>query len=187
MSERDLTVGVKSGLAQTVISPHVLCELDFPSGRVNFWTGEASIDWDSKTWMATGRAINFSAISETTDGSSQGVSIDISGLDSDDVSDVVDDEFQDSNATIWIALYDPNTHTIMADPFQMFRGKMDSADLRDDGNQALISIRCESRLINQVKRISYRYTNQDQQLLYPGDLGLEFVASIQDKKVVWKS
>lgn len=187
MSERNITAGVKAGLGEQVISPHILCELDFPSGVVRFWTGPNDIDWNSQTWESNGREIAFSAISETTDGSSQGISIDVSGIDSSDVSDVVDDEFQDSDATIWLALYDADTHSLAADPFQMFKGKMDQADLRDDGSSATISIKCESRLINQIKRISYRYTNQDQQLLYPGDLGLEFVAGIQDKKVVWKS
>jgi len=187
MSERELTSGVKAGFGEQVVSPHVLCKLEFPSGTVRFWTGEIEIDWDGKTWDATGRAVSFSAFAETTDGSSQGISIDISGIDSSDVSDVVDDEFQDSDSTLWIGLYDQETHTLTADPFQMFHGKMDSAELRDDGNQALISLRCESKLIDQIKRISYRYTNQDQQLLYPGDLGLEFVAGIQDKKVVWKN
>jgi len=33
--------------------------------------------------------------------------------------------------------------------------------------------------------VDRRYTNEDQQLDYPGDRGMEFVSSIQDVTIYW--
>lgn len=188
MSERELTAAFSAKLLEQVQYLHVLCQIEFPSGTVRFWTGQENANWDGVTFDGVGRAIAFGRISETTDGSVQGVTLDISGIDSADLDDVQDDEFQDSDVTIWIAHVEitASSHFVY-DPFQYFKGKLDSAEVIDDGTTSTITFKAESKLINQVKRNSWRWTDQDQRQLFPGDLGLEFVAGIQDKKIIWKN
>lgn len=185
MSERDLTAAFSSKIGETVVGVHLLCQIEFPSGTQRFWTGQGDLSWDSQTWQGTGNLINFSSLSETTDGSAQGIKIDVSAIDSADVSDFIDDEWQNSDVTIWLALKDGDS--LVDDPYQYFKGKLDSAELVDTGESSTVSFGAESRLVNQVKRVSWRYTDQDQQRLFSGDKGLEFVASIQDKKIVWRN
>jgi len=177
---------MQTAIGETVVRPVVFCELAFPSATVNFWTGQGSLSWDSKTWDGTGRAVSFATFPETTDGSSQGVQIDISGIDSDDIDDITQDEFQGADVLVWIACVD-SSGAVVGDPFLMFSGIMDTGEINDNGKTATISINAESKLINQIRRIQNRYTDQDQKHLYPGDVGLELIGKVQDKQFVWRS
>ena len=186
MSERALTTAFKAGIDQDVVHPLILCEMAFPSGTVRLWTGEGSIQWNGETWAGSGELVSFSPMPEVTDGSSQGVAIVLNGVDSGLLSDVANDPFQGSPVRIWLGCLDSNG-TVVGDPFQFFGGVMDKGMMRDDGASAMIEIRVESRLIDQVRPIQWRYTHADQQKLHPGetDKGLEFVPKIQDLEVVW--
>ena len=53
------------------------------------------------------------------------------------------------------------------------------------GETATISISVESRLVDWERPRVHRYTNADQQIAYPGDKGLEFVAQMVEKELVW--
>lgn len=188
MSERTLHADVKTEVQGSLVRPVALCEMDFPSGAVNVWTGQGSITWDSKTWSGTGELITFSTFPERTDGSSQGIKISVNGVDTDLVSDAVDDDWQGDPVSVWIAFLD-SSGAVVGDPWKLFGGKMDTSEIFDDGNKATITINAESRLIDQLRPIQWRYTDQDQQNLYSGttDLGLEFVATLQDVKALWRS
>lgn len=184
MSTRNLTPAMETAIGETVVKPVVLCELDFPSDAVYFWTGQGAITWDSKTWDGAGRAANFSMFPETTDGSSQGVQIDISGIDSGDINDITQDQYQGAAVNIWIAMLN-SSGAVIGDPFKIFGGIIDTGEINDNGSTATISINAESKLINQIRRIQNRYTDQDQKRLYPGDKGFELIGKIQDKSFVW--
>ena len=185
MSERNLSASVKTAIGETVVRAVVLCEMAFPSATINFWTGQGQITWDSKTWDGSGRAVNFSMFPETTDGSSQGVQIDISGIDSADIDDITQDDYQGADISMWIATLNANG-SVTADPFRFFSGIIDTGEINDDGKTSIISINAESKLINQIKRVQNRYTDQDQKRLYPGDRGLELIGKVQDKTFIWK-
>jgi hypothetical protein len=43
----------------------------------------------------------------------------------------------------------------------------------------------ESRLIDLERSRERRYTSEDQKIDYPNDKGLEFIADLQDKEIVW--
>lgn len=182
---RGLTASVESHLEGAVVSPVVFIEMDFPSGTVRLFTGQGQISWNSQTWDGTGELISVGNISETMDGSAQGTEIVATGIDSDLISDVTEDDWQNSDVTIWIGFYDASKNVI-ASAKRMFYGFMDTGEIVDNGETATIKINAESKLINQLRRIQYRYTDQDQRKLHPGDTGFRHLARIQDKQIVWK-
>jgi len=186
MSERGLHDDIVDEIQKQVVKPALLTEMVFPTGTVNIWTGQGSITWDSKTWTGTEKLIGISSISERTDGSVQGLQITVSGVDSDLISDAAEDEFQGSKVGVWIAFLTSNG-AVVEDPFKLFSGHLDTAEIKDNGKQASITINAENRLIDQLRPIQYRYTDQDQQKLYPGDKGFEFISTIQDRQIVWRS
>lgn len=186
MSERSLHANVSVGVMAQLVRPALLCEIQFPTGTVNIWTGQGTITWDSKTWTGTGELVGFSSFPETTDGSSQGTQIILSGIDSTILDDSVNDEFQGSPVSIWVAILS-ESGTVTADPFKQFGGLIDTGEIRDDGEKATITINAESRLIDHLRPRQWRYTNQDQQKLYPGDKGFEFIATTPDRQLVWRS
>jgi hypothetical protein len=53
------------------------------------------------------------------------------------------------------------------------------------GETADIKINCENRLIDLNTSVQRRYTNDDRQLVAPGDLGLRSQSGIQEVAINW--
>jgi hypothetical protein len=62
---------------------------------------------------------------------------------------------------------------------------MDKMSVSDDGENAVIKVTCESRLIDLNRNRVRRFTQVDQQTEFAGDLGLNFVESLQEKSIDW--
>ena len=62
---------------------------------------------------------------------------------------------------------------------------MDTMVLNDGGETATIQVTVENRLIEFERTRIRRYTAEDQKIDYPNDKGLEFVAEMAEKEIVW--
>ena len=85
---------------------------------------------------------------------------------------------------VWLGLL-TEAGTIIADPVLAFAGRLDVPEITDDVETCRITISYESRLIDLNTARSWRYTHESQQVLYPGDLGFEYVTAIQDREITW--
>jgi hypothetical protein len=74
---------------------------------------------------------------------------------------------------------------LITDPYLAFEGRLDTSDITDAGESSRIALQYESRLIDLDRARERRYTSEDQQLSYPGDLGFDFVPTIQDMPLFW--
>lgn len=81
----------------------------------------------------------------------------------------------------------PTTAYVLPTPFVLFEGTMDRMVLTDRGDEASVAIFCESRLISLENNNVRRYTPEDQKIDYPNDLGLDFVAGLQNAEIRWGS
>jgi len=68
---------------------------------------------------------------------------------------------------------------------QIFSGYMDEMNIEEAPETSTIELKVENKLIDLERARTRRYTNAYQKSVYPGDLGLDFVEDLQDKKVVW--
>ncbi len=73
----------------------------------------------------------------------------------------------------------------IASPITAWAGRMDQPTITVGGETADIKINCENRLIDLNTSVQRRYTNDDQQLVAPGDLGLSFQSGIQEVVIYW--
>ena len=62
---------------------------------------------------------------------------------------------------------------------------MDQMTIAEGPETSTIALSVESRLIDLERIRTRRYTSEDQKRRFPGDLGLDFVNSIQDKELFW--
>ena len=62
---------------------------------------------------------------------------------------------------------------------------MDLMNIDDGGQTCTISVSAESRLIDLDRTRERRYTSEDQKIDFPNDKGLEFIADLQDKEIIW--
>ena len=49
----------------------------------------------------------------------------------------------------------------------------------------MISINCENRLLDMNTPVDRRYTQDDQQIDHPGDMGFQFVNGITEINIYW--
>jgi hypothetical protein len=78
-----------------------------------------------------------------------------------------------------------SSNQVVSDPLLLFEGKLDVPVINEGAEASNISISYESRLIDLLRPRESRFTDEDQKREFPGDLGCEFVISLQDKSIKW--
>ena len=185
MTTRPLTAALLSEIQTGKIHPILLGQFEFASGTVRLWSGYGNLSWNGYTWVGGGKIIGISDLSETANIVANGVTVTMSGVDPSDVSTVLANAEQNRPGKIWFGVLD-SSGNVVADPFQVFSGTLDVPSIEDDGTQTCrITLSYENRLAILLRPAEARYTHEYQQQLYPGDLGLEYVSSIQEKEIKW--
>jgi hypothetical protein len=180
---RDLTSAMQTEVGKTEVAPILLFEGEFISGTVRAWSGYGNLTWAGVSWDGTGTLLSISSISETNETAAQGINVTLNGLPSELISLVLSEVKQGASGKVYLGLLDGQQ--VINDPVLLFSGKLDIPGVFDEGETAEVSITYESRLIDLERARVNRYTPEDQKRLFAGDLGLDYVPAIQDKKVVW--
>jgi hypothetical protein len=181
---RTLTAGQLAALQSGKIRPAFFIEAHFVDGPVYVWTGRGRLVWNGITWLGFGSTVAITTIEETTAIEAKGITLTMSGIDVSLLGGIMLEFQVGLPALIRLGLFDENV-ALIDDPVISWAGRMDQPTIDVDGQTATISINCENRLLEMNVAVDRRYTNEDQQIDYPGDRGFEFVASIQDVTIYW--
>lgn len=189
MTDRNLTAAVVTVTEESQVYGEALfIELltDTPGYA---WTGVGPIvatmpGESSQTWVGLATIGEIADIAESADRRRNGVNMKLSGVDVSLLNMALTEDYQGKSAKIWQAYFDQNL-AIIPDPTLLFAGTMDVLSAVDGSRQGSLSLDCESRE-QQLERTSRSLlTDQEQQRLYPGDLGLAFLNSLQSKPIIW--
>ena len=180
---RDLPTSFGAAAAAASISPVFLVELQWPTGTARAWNGYGDIVFGGNTYTGTGHLGTLSPIKESRDGAANGVQLRLSGIPSSLVALALADDTQGQPAKIHFGLLNASAG-FTVDPYLIFDGVIDICPIEDDGTTATITINLEKELIDSRAR-GRRYTDEDLQIEYPGDPGLEYVAGLQNKEITW--
>jgi hypothetical protein len=190
MAARGMTADMLTAIAAATFRPLAFYEGDFyasgspDSEMLRLWSGVGPITWDGKIWTGAGQALSIKPIEESNDVRAIGWEVTMSGLPSANVSRALQNGRQGRAGRLWLGASDA-AGAIIADPYLLSSGKFDFFVLEDDGSTATIGAKYESRLIDLERARERRYTHADQQIDFPGDLGFEYVNSLQDKQLIW--
>ncbi len=179
---RTLPTGLATALSAAVINPVFLVELEWPGSTLYLWNGYADLAWNSLTWIGLGTLGGISAIKESGDLSANGVVLSLSGIPSALVVEALRDDAQGSRARIYFGVLTGASFSI--DPYLVFDGLLDTCSMTDNGNTATINLQLEKEMIDDRSN-ARRYTSADQKLLYPSDLGLDYVAYLANAQFTW--
>lgn len=179
---RDLHADYITSITGKKIYPVLLFKGEFDSGDLNLWTGVGTIDWNGVTYTGSGNILEVTAVSEVQDLKASGVQFTLTGVSSSIVSIALTEDYQNRDVSVWFALMESGA--IKADPFLLFKGKMDVMTIDEAMETATVILNAENILIDLERPNESRYTDEDQQKRFPGDKGLEFVASLQEKEIV---
>lgn len=173
---------ITASLAQNVFTL-VMGYLDFDPDPIYFHTGVGTLTWDGNDYLGVGGFGKISNIQEDLDTGSHGMTLALSGVDTDNISIALNTYYQGRLAIIYLAFLNEDFQ-LAIDPMILFQGRMDNM-VFDIGKEAEIQLNVESPEADWDKPAVSRYNNADQQARFPGDKGLEFVEQSVRKEITW--
>jgi hypothetical protein len=204
MATRDISTAIQNNLEDDVVYPFFALELEFDSGPLRLWTGVGTLVFEGVSYTGTGNLLDVSSIEETTEIAVRGATITLSGMPSEVISLALQSPYQGRVCKIYFGMFsrgylqkEDGAYILLEDGgkiqlelqetglTQIFSGYMDEMNIDEGPDSGTIELKVENKLIDLERARTRRYTSEYQKSVYPGDLGLDFVESLQDKKVVW--
>jgi hypothetical protein len=184
---RSIGSDFQSELSSGINRPFYALSVAFKESTLRLWTGVGDLFFDGETFIGSGNLLAMSNINETADIRASGVKVTLSGLDSSILSSSISQDSEGGIVKIYFGfLKTDDNRTQLADtPYQLFEGSLDTIQISETGQSAMITVTVENKLIMLERPRNRRYTDQDQKNLFSGDKGLEFVDDLQDKELVW--
>jgi hypothetical protein len=146
-------------------------------------TSAATINWNGNDWTGAG---SMGAIEEIDDtpADAKGVRFTLSGVPSALLAVALAEPVRNKACTIYFGILDPTTHAVL-DSIQAWSGTLDTMPITQSGETCTISATAEHAGANFARPKPLRYTDADQQRLYPGDTSLRFVVSQANHQDTW--
>lgn len=192
---RDMSPDMLSAMSATELRCVLFVYAQFLSGPVYLWTGYGPVTWNGQTWQGIGTLLQVSSIEEGADVNARGIALTLSGFDANLLPLALGEVQQGLPVVVYLGLLYPGTPPvtsppipapyIIPDPLIAWAGRMDQPTIDVMGTTATISITCENRLAAMNVAVDRRYTPEDQNRDWPGDLGMAFVYSIQNCNIYW--
>lgn len=181
---RPLTTNLKTAITADRVLPVIFVEASFATGFLRIWSGIGTKNWNALDWVGVGNLGTMSALPETTDVQAQSVTLSLSGIPNETLNDVLQEIRQGYPCRIWLGALDDSDNVIV-DPYCVLAGRIDVGTIDERPDSSVVSITVESQLVDMQRLRDRRYTDQDQQFYFPGDLGFAFVSAIQQWNGVW--
>lgn len=159
-----------------------LIEMVLDSGTIRVATCRDDIDWLGNTFLG-GRAIGADSIKDQG-GEVQGLTFSLSGVPTEFLSIALQEAVQGKSVKIWTAILDPDSLVIL-DSVQTWAGTCDRMPIQQSGKSATINVTAEHRGIALARPKGLRYTDGDQEALFPGDKCLEFIVAQATHQDTW--
>tara|TARA_R110000772_G_scaffold153215_1_gene264175 strand:- start:511 stop:1104 length:594 start_codon:yes stop_codon:yes gene_type:complete len=169
------------------LRPFYAIKMNFTSGTLLLATTYANLVIGGNTYLGSGNILSVAPITETSDTRATGLEIVLNGLDTSILSAGLTEDTQGMVVEVYFGVLTTtdNADVIVDTPYQIFSGFIDSMVLQENGETSNLKFMIENKLITLEIPTDRRYTDQDQQNLFPGDKGCNFVTSLQDKSVAW--
>ena len=175
---------------QDIYRPFLLCELRLDEGTVFVCSLDKNISFSGGLYLGVGNFGKVSITRETSDSEASGLELELSGIPTDDDPDYIiiakDTNYHGRTVIVRFGFLDENDQltTATGDPAILFQGLIDQMFIRI-GKTGTVSLTAEDDWIRWEEPLKSLYTNEEQQFLFPGDLGLEFVQQVVDKELIW--
>lgn len=181
---RSVSSGLNTEFQASALKPFLAVDLDIADDPIRTWTGMGNITIDGELYIGTGNLLSINAASESAALEATGGAVVLSGVPTDLIAVALQETYQGRTATIYIGAMD-DSGNVVSSPYKLFSGFMDTMIINDEIEQASVSITVESRLVTFERSRVRRYTSEDQKIDFPNDRGLEMIADLQDKEILW--
>ena len=147
-----------------------------PDATQRIHNGVGTLTWGGYDWSGVGHFGGVGEISESLDPIAVPVDLTLSGVDPDWISDAMTTQYHGQDVALYIGMIDRTTGALVATPEMVWDGYMDVMTIEVGAGSAQITLRCENNL--RKHPLPSRYTDEDQQLIHPGDTFLSHLHTI---------
>jgi hypothetical protein len=170
MGERDLTAAIKAELSKDQVQIALFVEMIFDSGALRLWSGIGDRILNGNTFNGAGQFGKIDRIEESAgDIKAAGITLSLSGIPANLRALAEDEDCQGRPVNVWLGFFDSDW-TLIANAVKLNGYLMDYPIIEEGGSTCTITVFCESILADLERPKVRRYTHEDQQDLYPGDM-----------------
>lgn len=181
---RDIPQSVIDALESGVFRPLFLVSIAFDT-PLNFSSSYGSITVDGTEYFGAGNLGNITSAKENSQLEPNQLEITLAGISDTSLTAVGESNYLNRDVVVKVAFLDDSGQIIGGDAvFNYYIGKTDEVKYQY-GKTSSITVIARDRLADWSRPRVERNMNADQQALYPGDKGFEFVGQIADKRIVW--
>lgn len=181
---RTLTAGFISEIEADQLSPILMTVAAFDSGTIRTWTGYGDLVYGGNTFSGVGDLLSIESVEETQELTPTNVRFMLNGIPTATLSLALTENYQGRRIEAYFGVMNAS-NVLIADPYMIFAGRMDTIDITDSGETCTISVNAESDLIDLRTNRERKYTAEDQKATYPSDKFFDFVSQIQDIQLPW--
>lgn len=183
---RAMSSDMRAALTSTLVRPALFAAITFANETVYLWNGRGTLTWNGHDWQGVGTLGGVSAIEEGSTLQARGITLTMSGIDTELFADILQQMSLGKPVALYLGFFDGGSPpALIVDPIPIWVGRTDQPTIDVTGNAIPLSLSCENKLIEMNTPVDRRYTHDDQQIDNPGDLGFQFVSSIQDMTTYW--
>ena len=185
MANRGSSTAFQTEIVKSQSQPIHLIDVVFDDTTHRLTDAFIPITFDGNAYSALGYLLNFSVIEETSEILANRLSIQLSGVGSQFVSEVLTPDYIDRQVIIRKGFLN-SSNALIADPIIIFDGRMDNPSISENGSDgsATVTLTASNQFIN-FTMINGRYTNNSsQQLFYENDNFFSFASEI-NKDIQW--
>lgn len=203
---RDLSTALSSSLEDNVVYPFFAIELQFDSpNTLRLWTGYGTLVFEGVSYYGTGELLGISTVEETIEMAAKGATLTLSAVPSEVISLALQQPYQGRVCKIYFGMFttdtllqeDGTSYILLQDGAkirlesqetgltEVFTGYMNQMSIEEGPETSTIQLSVENKLVDLERPRVARYTSAYQKNKFAGDLGLDFVESLQDQKLVW--
>jgi hypothetical protein len=165
----------------------VIFEFDNGAQQIAMWTGEGNLVYGGKTYFGVGDKVSVDGMTFGENDEAAKITFTISLVDPAMIALALNPAIIEGYpATLYGLFLDANlqpTDAAFALKSQMVMHA--PSFLAQGPSSRQVSMQCETIWTYRNRAKNANYSSTDQQARFPGDLGLEFITSLQHKKVAW--
>lgn len=130
-------------------------ELHHSGGVIRMTTAPMDVDWDGETWTATGHLLSMSPVTESNDRKNQGMRVELSGVQTDIISAILNNNVRGRLFKMWTGHIDQDTGDVLSEPLLEFQGyQNDRYSVEEERNEDGIGTTVVStRVVSSMARI----------------------------------
>ena len=203
---RDLSTALSGSLEDNVVYPFFAVELQFDSpNTLRLWTGYGTLVYEGVSYYGTGELLGISSVEETIEMAAKGATLTLSAVPSEVISLALQEPYQGRVCKIYFGMFatdtllqeDGTSYILLQDGSkirlesqetgltEVFTGYMNQMNIEEGPDTSTIQLTVENKLVDLERPRVARYTSAYQKDKFTGDLGLDFVESLQDQKLTW--